>query len=181
MLNVLNNLVNIGVNGTETISVALDSIMNTIATVTLGITAAFTTFIVAGTSNPVGWVIIIAAGIGTILIPTAGKQKLKEEFLNAMEEKIIKSFKDNQFDEIIHDKLVKTSVSGYLNNYLTQLEKQKDNMSIIIDNEREVALNTPNNEREGNCFNAVASIDLINARLKGYSNFKKAHSTDEHD
>lgn len=169
------------VNGTETISVALDSIMNTITTVTLGITAAITTLIVAGTSNPVGWVIIIAAGLGAIIIPTAGKQKLKEEFLNEMEKEIINSFKEKNFDEIIHDKLVKTSVSGYLNNYLTQLEKQKDNMSIIIDNEREVALNTPNNEREGNCFNAVASIDLINARLKGYSNFKKAHSTDEHD
>lgn len=169
------------VNGTETISVALEGLMQTIATVILGITTAITALIVAGTSNPVGWVIMISAGIGTILIPTAGKQKLKEEFLNAMEEKIIKSFKDNQFDEIIHNKLVKTSVSGYLNNYLTQLEKQKDNMSIIIDNEEEVALNTPNNEREGNCFNAVASIDLINARLKGYSNFKKAHSIDEHD
>lgn len=168
---------NIPVDVTSAILAALDDIMITVGGIIGGITAAIVALLLAGTSNPVGWVFLAATGVVAVILTKQQKEKAKEDFIDTMSQDILNKMKENDLDSTLRNNLVTTCVSSYLKVHSDQLNSQKNIMTATMENDRDLALNTPENERELNCFKAAAAIDIINARLKDYSSFKEQYST----
>lgn len=150
-------------------------ILNEIAAITAGILALLTPTILsialAVTSNPLGWAVAGAAAIlGGGYYAVTGDDWMETRFIKSQAPKIKKKLSEQELNKKLND-LIENEVKKILTEYASGLCINKKRMN----DEHDVALSTPEEEKENNCYASLKEIVDINDYISDYVKFCNLH------
>lgn len=153
----------------------MGAILNDIATITTAILVFLTPTIVsialAVTSNPAGWVV---GGVATILAggyyAITGDDWMETKFIKSQAPIIKKEISDKGLGDTLY-KLIEKEMKISLEKYAAYLEVNIKRMS----DERDIALSTPEEEKERKCYASLKELIEINENISDYVEFCNRH------
>lgn len=150
-------------------------ILNDIATITAGILALLTPTILsialAVTSNPIGWAVGGAVAIlGGGYYAFTGDDWMETRFIKSQAPKIKNKLNEQGLKKKLND-LIEKEMNKILKKYASELCVNNKRMN----DERDVALSTPKEEKESKCFASLKEIININDYISDYVKFCNKH------
>ena len=151
------------------------ALLNDIAVLTAGILTLLTPTILAValavTSNPIGWAVggaVMILGGGYYAV--TGDDWMETKFINSQAPKIRKKLSEQELEKKLYA-FVEKKMREKLEKYESELQINSKRMS----DDRDVALNTPEEKKEKKCFASLKEIIDVNNYVSDYVKFSNQH------